>query len=57
MINSELINFGILGIWTMTLLVERSVFLVKTQKLVENNTLALHDSTRIIGKLTKKLKL
>lgn len=48
MIEEVLMNYGILGIWTFTLLVERYNSNHNIRKTIENNTIAL---TKIYTKL------
>jgi len=40
-LEDTLLNYGILGIWTVTLLIERRQFQNKVAGLIENNTIAL----------------
>jgi len=41
MIEETLIQYGVLGIWTLTLLGERYIFNRQMKKVVESNTIAL----------------
>jgi|TARA_R100000049_G_C1950550_1_gene98020 hypothetical protein len=41
MIEEALMNYGVLGLWTMTMLGERFLYNKKTAKLIDNNTIAL----------------
>jgi|TARA_Y100000310_G_C20693411_1_gene823844 hypothetical protein len=41
MIEQYLMQYGVLGAWTLTLLGERYVYNKKMQKMIENNTIAL----------------
>lgn len=42
MYEDALINYGVLGLWTATLLVERYKFMDKLSKIIRENTLALN---------------
>ena len=41
MIEEYLVNYGVLGIWTMTLLIQVYKTDRKTSQVIENNTIAL----------------
>jgi len=41
MIEEALANYGVLGIWTMSLLMERYIYNKKISSLIENNTVAM----------------
>ena len=38
---SQLMNYGVLGLWTVTLMIDKWMFQKKMQKLIEDNTAAL----------------
>ena len=53
MIEEYLINYGVLGIWTITLLGERYYNNKKVNQLIENNTIALTRVHEVIKKCQK----
>ena len=54
MIEEALINYGVLGIWTLSLLVERYKNAGKISQVVENNTTALTKVYEVISKCKRK---
>lgn len=50
MIEDQLINYGVLGLWTLTLLVERYRSRQEFKDLVKNNTTALIRVHEVISK-------
>jgi hypothetical protein len=38
---TQLMNYGVLGLWTLTLMLDKWAFQKKMQKLIEDNTSAL----------------
>ena len=57
MIEEALMNYGVLGIWTVSLLYERFKTQGKMQNLVENNTKALVKVYEVIDKCPKSKHL
>jgi hypothetical protein len=53
MIEEALLNYGVLGVWTISLLYERFKTQGKMQNLVENNTKALVKVYEVIDKCPK----
>ena len=53
MIEEALLNYGVLGIWTISLLYERYKSQAKMQSIVENNTKALVKVYEVIDKCPK----
>jgi hypothetical protein len=54
MIEETLINYGVLGIWTLSLLYERYKTQSKMAIVVENNSKALNKVYTIISKCQRK---
>jgi hypothetical protein len=54
MIESALINYGALGIWTLTLLGERYFYNKDMKKIVQNNTIALTKNYEVIKECQRK---
>ena len=50
MIEEYLINYGVLGVWTITLLWDKLKSQEKTNKVIENNTRALYEFKTTISK-------
>lgn len=44
-----LVNYGVLGLWTTTLLVQTYKYQKETKKLIENNTIALTKVYEVIS--------
>lgn len=55
MIESELINYGVLGLWTLSLLYERYTFGKNMRKVIEENTRALIYNYQILNKCKGEL--
>lgn len=43
MIEETLMNYGVLGLWTLTLIIERATTTKKLSKVIEDNTTAIKD--------------
>jgi len=41
MIETALAQYGVLGLWTLSLLAERYLYMRKMQEVVQNNTIAI----------------
>ena len=54
MIEDALIQYGVLGVWTVSLLAERYYYTTNIRKVVENNTIALTQNTEVTRKCQKK---
>jgi hypothetical protein len=54
MIEEALVNYGVLGIWTLTLLLERYKNQQNLNKIITNNTTALTKVYEIIEKCRKR---
>lgn len=54
MIEEYLINYGVLGVWTISLLVERYKNSNKLNQVIENNTIAITRVYEVINKCKKK---
>ena len=54
MIEETLVQYGVLGVWTITLLAERFVLNKKMQVVIENNTIAQTKVYEVITKCQKK---
>lgn len=54
MIEEQLVTYGPLGLWTITLLVERIWYNKKMQNVIENNTIAITQVKETITKCQKK---
>jgi len=54
MIEEQLINFGVLGIWTLSLLYEKYKQNTKTQTVIEANTAALIEIKDVLANYKKK---
>ena len=50
MIEDALAQYGVLGLWTLSLLAERYIYQKKTSILIENNTKALVQVYEVISK-------
>ena len=50
MIEEALMQYGVLGVWTLTLLGERYIFNQKMNKVIENNSAALNRNNEVIRK-------
>lgn len=50
MIEDALIQYGVLGLWTISLLTERYIYNKKMAALIENNTIACTKVYEIISK-------
>lgn len=46
MIEDYLLNYGVLGLWTASLIYERITFQKQMKKVIEENTLALNSVVR-----------
>lgn len=56
-ITNQLAQFGVLGIWTISLLVEKWKQGTKTNQIIENNTTALTKVYEIVQKCPKNRKV
>lgn len=54
MIEEALMQYGVLGLWTISLLGERYLHNRKMTKIIENNTIALTKVEGVIEKCRKK---
>ena len=54
MIETALAQYGILGVWTITLLAERYIYTSKIQTVIENNTTAITKVYEVISRCPKK---
>lgn len=54
MIEEALANYGVLGLWTISLLAERYIYNRKMSSLIENNTIAITKVNETISKCKKK---
>ena len=53
-ISNMLLNYGALGLWTLTLLLDRYTSQKKTQKLIENNTLVIGKNTEMLENVRRR---
>ncbi len=53
MIQDQLITYGPLGLWTLTLLAERVYYNQKVNKVIDNNTIAITQVKEVIRKCQK----
>lgn len=54
MIEEVLANYGVLGLWTISLLAERYLYNKKMMSLIDNNTIALTKVNETISKCKKR---
>ena len=54
MIEEALIQYGVLGLWTISLLTERYIFNKKSSQVIENNTIAMTKVYDIISGCQKR---
>ncbi len=54
MIEESLINYGVLGLWTLSLLAERYLYNKRMSGLIENNTIAITKVYEVIEKCKRK---
>jgi hypothetical protein len=54
MIEEYLVNYGVLGVWTLTLLIERYKIQNRLNKIIDNNTQALNKVYEIMTSCPKK---
>jgi hypothetical protein len=57
MIEEALANYGVLGLWTITLLTERFIANKKTATIIENNTIAMTKVYDIISRCPRTRKV
>jgi hypothetical protein len=57
MIEETLAQYGILGLWTITLLTERFMYNKKIQAVVENNTVAITKVYEVMDNCSRKRKI
>jgi len=56
MIEQQLLNYGVLGLWTLTLLVEKFTKLQKITNVINRNTEALNKNSYVMSRLYSKLQ-
>ena len=54
MIEEALLNYGVLGLWTLSLIVERYKSTNQMRQIIENNTKALTKVYEVVSKCQKK---
>jgi len=54
MIEEALVQYGVLGLWTLSLLTERYIFNKKTSMVIENNTITMQKVVDIISNCPKR---
>lgn len=54
MIEQELLNYGVLGLWTLSLLYDSWKYRKEIKKIIANNTRALNKFEGVIQKCRKK---
>lgn len=53
MIEEYILQYGVLGLWTLTLLIDRKSFQQSVKKAITNNTIALNKVSMVIQKCKK----
>jgi hypothetical protein len=54
MVEEHLIQYGVLGLWTASLIYERFYYNREIKKIIDNNTIAITKNYEVITKCQKK---